>query len=500
MHSLYSPVLAALVSLAPVVQAQPDLIIRDVVIVSPESPHDGERADIAIIDGRISEIGPNLSGHGRQELDGDGGYLVPGLIDAHVHLYHATGLRAGLAADYESLRAGFMSQQPRSFLYYGYTSVVELNAIASANARFEASPVHPRLFHCGQGVVLPDGFMSLEFGPDEFAASFPNYLHDPEGSNYLPDGADPAAHTPDAVLDAIEADGGRCVKLYYEEALWWPGGPPPFALPSVDALTAVHEAAAARSMPVFLHATTPDGFTAGLEAGLDAFAHGLWEWPEEGFAATGPSEATQALSDRLAGSGAYLQPTFRTLRNTQSLFHPESLLDPAWETVVGADYLAYLTTDAQRQRDQFLGRFRSLLPDGTTDADMPALQDNFNARYRALIGDYYRQGGKLSFGTDTAVGGFGWASPPGLAGYWEMLDWSEAGIAPHDILAAATVVNARLLGLQDELGRIDRGLRADLILLRSDPRVDISAMSDIRTVILDGSALDRDSLSARARP
>jgi hypothetical protein len=191
MHSLYSPVLAALVSLAPVVQAQPDLIIRDVVIVSPESPHDGERADIAIIDGRISEIGPNLSGHGRQELDGEGGYLVPGLIDAHVHLYHATGLRAGLAADYESLRAGFMSQQPRSFLYYGYTSVVELNAIASANARFEASPVHPRLFHCGQGVVLPDGFMSLEFGPDEFAASFPNYLHDPEGSNSSPMGRTP---------------------------------------------------------------------------------------------------------------------------------------------------------------------------------------------------------------------------------------------------------------------------------------------------------------------
>ena len=38
-----------------------------------------------------------------------------------------------------------MVQQPRSFLYYGFTSVVELNSDESTNARFESSPVHPRL-------------------------------------------------------------------------------------------------------------------------------------------------------------------------------------------------------------------------------------------------------------------------------------------------------------------------------------------------------------------
>src|SRR5215470_15721968 len=58
-----------------------DLVIRGGTVISP----DGQtRADIAIADGLIEEIGPDLA-RASQEIDAHGLYVLPGLIDVHVH-------------------------------------------------------------------------------------------------------------------------------------------------------------------------------------------------------------------------------------------------------------------------------------------------------------------------------------------------------------------------------------------------------------------------------
>jgi imidazolonepropionase-like amidohydrolase len=121
----------------------------------------------------------------------------------------------------------------------------------------------------------------------------------------------------------------------------------------------------------------------------------------------------------------------------------------------------------------------------------------FNSRYERLVGEMDANGAELLFGTDTAVGGFGWASPPGLAGYWEMRAWVRAGISLRSLFESMTIANARAFGLDGEIGTIEAGKRADLLVLADNPLVDVSAYDTIKIVILGGNEIQRDSLSAQ---
>ena len=68
----------------------------------------------------------------------------------------------------------------------------------------------------------------------------------------------------------------------------------------------------------------------------------------------------------------------------------------------------------------------------------------------------------------------------------EMACLSEAGIPASDILHMVTRTNAKVLGLSDQLGTLEAGKKADLLLLGSDPSKDIRSTRDIRLVVLDG--------------
>jgi imidazolonepropionase-like amidohydrolase len=117
-------------------------------------------------------------------------------------------------------------------------------------------------------------------------------------------------------------------------------------------------------------------------------------------------------------------------------------------------------------------------------------------RYRRMLRYQHRAGVRLLFGTDTAVGTPGWGNPPGLSGYREMRAWVEAGIDLPTVLRAATLGNARALGLEREIGSIEAGKRADLVLLALDPLERVEAYDSIRHVILAGRPIERESLAA----
>ena len=61
------------------------------------------------------------------------------------------------------------------------------------------------------------------------------------------------------------------------------------------------------------------------------------------------------------------------------------------------------------------------------------------------------------------------------------------------LFRAATIVNAELFGLQDVIGTVEEGKRADLLLMTRNPMKDASAFDAIDIVILDGRAIERRS-------
>ncbi len=110
----------------------------------------------------------------------------------------------------------------------------------------------------------------------------------------------------------------------------------------------------------------------------------------------------------------------------------------------------------------------------------------------------YRQAGAgahaiLKAGGRVALGGHG--EMQGLSNHWEMKLMNEGGMPPHDILRAATIFGAETIGLNQDLGSLEPGKRADLIVLDHDPLEDIRNTTSIKYVMKNGRLYDGDSLN-----
>jgi imidazolonepropionase-like amidohydrolase len=96
-------------------------------------------------------------------------------------------------------------------------------------------------------------------------------------------------------------------------------------------------------------------------------------------------------------------------------------------------------------------------------------------------------------GVATGAEGAG-VQPLPLSLHAEMEERVKAGLSPGQALEAATRVNARFLGAEGDLGSIEEGKVADLLLLDADPLADIRNTRRIHAVIQGGRLVDRESL------
>ena len=107
-----------------------------------------------------------------------------------------------------------------------------------------------------------------------------------------------------------------------------------------------------------------------------------------------------------------------------------------------------------------------------------------------MVAGMHRSGIPLMVGTDLMVPGI----VPGFAVHDEMEIWQEAGIPAVDILRSATLIPANFMGLGDRLGSIREGKTASMILLRGNPLQDIRNAQQIEGVFLRGVYYDREAL------
>lgn len=107
----------------------------------------------------------------------------------------------------------------------------------------------------------------------------------------------------------------------------------------------------------------------------------------------------------------------------------------------------------------------------------------------------------LEAGGRVALGGHG--EIQGLSAHWEMELLAAGGMTNHDVLRVATIMGAEAIGYEQDLGSIEAGKMADLVVLNRDPLADIGATQDIAYVMKDGRMYRAETLDEvwpRERP
>lgn len=172
------------------------------------------------------------------------------------------------------------------------------------------------------------------------------------------------------------------------------------------------------------------------------------------------------------------------------MLDPSLLDDPRLAFALPTSVVAYLrSAEGLKARSALLEEYRKASPSPGFEALLPAAIERTRAAFKIMLQNHVR----LLFGSDTPAGeGFG--NPPGLNGRLELEDWANAGAPLPVILHAATLDNAKALGLSYEVGSIEVGKRADLLLLKENPLTSVSAYDSIETIFLNGEPIARDTL------
>jgi hypothetical protein len=197
--------------------------ITDVTIISPENLGHIGTGSVLIEGGRIARVdrGPALKKPaGATLVSGKGLFLIPGLIDSHVHLASIPGMsfEVSLSPGEEQppMVKRYLEQMPRSYLYFGYTTLVDLAVVShQVLEKFRQAPLHPDLYDCGESLPLANGY-PMSFAPPAVRFKvFPNFIYDPMQAGAIPAEYKPQDHTPVAAVAAVKRSGGICVKTYF---------------------------------------------------------------------------------------------------------------------------------------------------------------------------------------------------------------------------------------------------------------------------------------------
>jgi len=474
-------------------QAPEKTWITDVFLISPEKLDHIEKGSVLIENGRIVRVDREKGAKrpaGATVVSGEGQFLIPGLIDSHVHLASIPGLKPEVAFGPPEAKPTwikkYFTQLPRSYLYFGYTTLIDLGVVdRRVLDDFRQAPLHPDLYDCAESIPFANGYPMSFAPPDVRFQLFPNFIYDPNQASKIPAQYKPQDHTPAATVAAVKKSGGICVKTYFERGY---AGDRNLPVIGPDVLAEIRNAATHTGLILMMHANSFEAQKFALDGHVDVIAHGMWNWGDLDKQTELPAEIRKVL-DRIAEEKMGYQPTLQVMAGLRSYFDPEYLKSKTIPNVIPADMLAWF----ESPEGQWFKK--EIAEDNAPDA---ATREGFDRgpvrRVQQVVAYLAAKDANFVFGTDTPSAPT-YGNLPGLNAYLEMQQLQTAGLSLQQIFRAATINNAREFKLDSELGTIEPGKIANLVLLKNSPLESVEAYDTVVTVWVHGRRISRNSLA-----
>ncbi|HET9793744.1 MAG TPA: amidohydrolase family protein, partial [Thermoanaerobaculia bacterium] len=385
---------------------------------------------VLVRDGRFADVSTVADRRGRPALpkdvrviEGAGKWIVPGFVDAHVHVESAADTKAMIRWGVTSAR--LMAEGARAAAHLGEHS----------RSRHHT----PELFPAAPIFTAKSGWWSEE-PPDPDLDRFP---------------ADAAAAKTAVFL--ARSLGSREIKVM-DDDMGWCRDPLP-KLPKIPAEVRSALIAEARRLGLRVSVHAPDLADASdaVADGATVLAHGIVDAP-----------VTDDLVRRMREAHVFYVPTldiFDFLADPRA-FMARVLSDSRIrESLPKATLVRYAS-------DAYFETYRRRYPNAAfVSRQLPVLSANA-AKLKAA-------------GVDVALGTDMWAFP-GAGLHIELEDFVRAGWTPLEAIRAATLVSARSLGADADRGTIETGKRADFVILENDPLRDIRNTRSIERVFKAG--------------
>ena len=412
---------------------------------------------------RISMGKQDAASLGRQ-IDCAGKFIIPGLIDTHVHFFQSADLFTRPdGADFNSIRsykdevAWIKSHLEDDFARYircGITSVVDVGGPMwnfEVRQKANATPKAPRVAVAGP-LISSVSREKLDLGDPPIVK-----IDTPEQAREF--------------VRKLTDQKADLVKIWYIVDKDHP----------VDAfrpiVRATVEESHAHKTRVAVHATEVDTARAAVEEGADILVHSVYDKPVD-----------DAFVKLLKDHQTILCPTLVVFERYGRVFSHQLNLTPEEQKWGNPEVIASLDVTKIPQ-DKLPDRIKAAL------ADPKAAMDRINKTYEVALPNLKKledAGVTIAAGTD--AGNIGTIHGPALFREFQLM--KEAGLTNMQILQCATANAAKLFGGETgaHIGKLENGCFADLVILKSNPVDDIGHASDIETVVKNGVIYPADSI------
>jgi imidazolonepropionase-like amidohydrolase len=451
-----------------------NLLITNARLIDGTGARPRTPCSIRIRAGRIAEIERELPAGDDSVLDVAGATVMPGLIDPHVHLQAVPG--ATFRGDDEDRLWEARLQHLRAYLACGVTTVLDAGIAAPVlreiRRHLDSGGVGPRYLALAPAFYPPDGYLDH------------NFLGHSWGPMWRPSGS---AEDVSALFNEYEGISGiigvkALIEFGFSPFYDWP-----ILSPEIRGL--IVKQAAERGLPVYVHSIQQRAHAVALEMQPRALMHsGLLD-----------RKPPVELTDRMNAEGTFLVTTLSSLFDC--LLARKSFVgridDPLILSTVPKRQIA-TAQDPRAWRYMWHHLLRGIAPRWLPIwlADLmswilpPAIAEislrrAFRATCQAIV-RMHEVGTRIVLGTDSGA----WPLFPscfhGYSMIREMEIMASVGLPPMVVLQAATRWPAGMIGLAGEIGTVEVGKCADLIVLAEDPLADMKALRSIQWTIKDG--------------